>query len=57
MHREEEMWDLQERKENAVRKDVPPDFYGDSMDGPVKDQEEMIIAPRETEADKANDIK
>lgn len=51
------MWELQERKEDVVSKKLPPDWYGDSMDGPMREQEEMIIAPRETEADKANDIK
>ncbi len=55
------MEDLRRRKDEAVRKKMIPEWTNkggaEGMDAPEKEEEALIIAPRITEADKANDVK
>jgi len=60
------MWELQERKENALAKELPNDWFQDDSGGlrkaeeaeGVKEDDPMLgFAPRVTEADAANDVK
>ena len=60
------MWELQERKENAMAKPLPDDWFRDDSGGLRKAEEEdgveeedpvLGFAPRITEADTANDTK
>jgi hypothetical protein len=51
------MEDLKRRKDEAVRKRVPEEWLTRSKLEGVKDEEDLIVAPRITEADKANDVR
>jgi len=56
-------YDLKSRKDDAVRKPMPEEFYRKlgmehvEDQGPEKEEEEMTFASRTTEADEANDTK
>jgi hypothetical protein len=57
VNRELEMEDLKRRKDEAVRKRVPEEWLTRSKLEGVNEEEELIVAPRITEADKANDVR
>lgn len=64
MFRELDYEELKARKDSAVRKPLPVGWYKkigmehvEDFAPDKKDEEELVYAPRRTEADEANDVK